>query len=531
MTPHPLHCIIPIMATLKVYNISARSFFWYRIIPGIIVILLLTAPFWTSFLGIYDVILIYVGFLTSYITYKSAQTALTNVIGYRWMQRDIKRNWKSEIMKLEFSKLPNPDQLPPNLTKLYHLIIIPIYKEPFELLDHTFAAISAQDYPFLKNTIIVATVEESAGEKQKKTLARLKRKYASRVRSIWDFYHPSGIAGEVVGDACANLRWGALQASRKLAHEKINPKQVVFTKYDSDTRIHPKFLSALTYSYLTTEKRLNSFFGPGILLYTNNQWRVPPITRVFFSTLSLGVLNEWIADRSKKQSFSCYSANFRLLEKIDFWDAGTGAEDTYFYWNAILHLDGDFTGHVFFLPITMDAVEGKDFWSSIKSLYKQQLRWGWGALIMPIALQGMSWNRNIAFGTKLEKFAILFRAYSFMLTAGLLMTITTPILTLLNKDFGYSSVSYNLPKIISFMLTVGLAFQIPTKYYTYKFYGAPPKERSFIFKVWWWVFEPFMMFVNIWTYYLIPRMQALYELTFGKNRKTFLISIEGRVEK
>ena len=510
---------------------SSASFFWFRIIPGIITIVLLTSPLWTSFLGIYDVILLYLGFVSCYLTYKSAQTAITNVIGYRWMQRDIARNWKEELKRLDFTTLPQPEQLPRDLSQIYHLLFIPFYKEPFDLLDKTFQAIASQDYLLPKNIIVVAAVEERAGEEQKKVMARLKKKYGKILGGVWDFYHPFGIPGEVIGDACANLRWAGIKATDKLAESKISSKNVIFTKFDSDTRIHPKFISALTYTYLTTERRMNSFFGPGILLYSNNQWRVPAVTRVLFSTLSLGVLNEWIADRGKKQSFSCYSANMRILEKIDYWDASTGAEDTYFYWNAILHLDGDLIGHAFYLPVTMDAVEGRDFWSAVKSLYKQQLRWGWGALIMPIALQGMAWNKKIRMSKKLQKFAVLFRAYSFMLTGGILISITTPILTLINHDFGYSSISYNLPRIISYLLTASLIFQLPAKYYIYKFYGAPPKERSFWFKAWWWVLEPFMMFVNIWTYYLFPRVQALYELTVGKNRKTFIVAIEGRMEK
>lgn len=510
---------------------SSSSFFWYRIIPGVITIVLLTSPLWTSFLGIYDVILLYIGFVASYITYKSAQTAITNIIGMKWMKRDMARDWNRDLMKLDFGTLPQPKILPDKLSDLYHLIFIPIYKEPFDMLDETFSAIASQDYPFMKNVIVVAAVEERAGEEQKKVIAQLKKKYEGKFHAIWDFYHPFGIPGEVIGDACANLRWAGNKASEKLSASKINSRLTVFTKFDSDTHLHLKFLSALTYSYLTAEKPMNSFFGPAILLYSNNQWRVPAITRVFFSTLSLGVLNEWIADRGKKQTFSCYSANMSILEKIDYWDASTGAEDTYFYWNSLLHLDGDFGGYPFYLPVTMDAVEGHDFWSAIKSLYKQQLRWGWGALIMPIAIQGMAMNRKIPVGRKINRFAVLFRAYSFLLTGGLLVSMTTPLLTLLNNDFGYSSVSYLLPRIISYLLTASLVFQLSTKYYIYKFYGAPPKDSSFWFKAWWWTLEPFMMFVNIWTYYLFPRVQALYELTVGKSRKKFIVSIEGRVEK
>lgn len=509
---------------------SRTSFFWYRIIPGVIAVGLLTSPLWTSLLGIYDIILIYLAFLATYILYKSIQTAITNYFGYRWMHRDMIRDWADELRKLNFSKLPELETHPPSLKDLYHLIFIPIYKEPLDLLEKTFDAIANQDYPNMKNVIIITAVEERAGEPQKKVIQKVKEKYSTKVKAIWDFYHPFGLPGEVVGDACANLRWAGVEASKRLAEEGIPSKHTIFTKFDSDTRIHSKHLSALTYIYLTSEKRTHKFYGPAVLTYSNNYWDVPALTRMFFGTLTLGIINEWITEKHKKQSFSCYSGNFEILEKSDFWDASTGAEDTYYFWNVFLHLDGDFTGETFYLPTTMDSVEGKTTWGSLKALYKQQLRWGWGVLIMPIAIQGMRWNKNISAAKKISKFGVLFRAYSFLLTSALLLTLTMPILSFINGDLEFSTVSYSLPRVISILLTSSLIFQIPAKYYLWRFYGSPPEDRSVLFKIWWWTLEPLLMFVNIWTYYLIPRLQAIYELTFGKNRKKFLVAIEARTE-
>lgn len=518
------------MATLKVYNMSRASFFWFRIIPGAIAILLLTLPFWTSLLGIVDVVLLYLAFLATYVLYKSAQTAIANIIGYRNTNRDSGRDWAGDLQDLKVGNLPDRDTLPSNPDDLYHLIFIPIYKEPYDVLKPTFDALATQDYPHMDKVIIVAAVEERAGEEQKKVIRKIKKKYASKFGDIWDFYHPFGIPGEVVGDACANLRWAGVESSKKLAAEKKSSKHTLFTKFDSDTRLHPKHLSALTYKYLTNEKRLNTFFSPSTVIYSNNYWKVPGITRVFFGTLTLGIIAEWVMEKHKKQSFSCYSGNFMRLEKADFWDATTGAEDTYYFWNMFLHLDGDFIGEPFYLPARMDSVEGTSLIGSLRALYKQQLRWGWGVLIMPMAIQGMSWNPKISLGQKISKFGVLFRAYNFLLTTGLLLTLAMPVLTLINGNLEYSSISYNLPKIISYLLTASMIFQIPTKYYIWKYYGSPPKKKSFLFKAYWWTLEPFLMFVNLWTYYLLPRIQAIYEMTVGKQRKKFLVAIEGRLE-
>ncbi|MEA3357765.1 MAG: glycosyltransferase family 2 protein [Patescibacteria group bacterium] len=517
------------MATLKLYSTSKKAFVLFRILPGLLTLTLLTSPIWTSILGIHDVVIMYLAFISAYVFYKSAQTTFGNIIGYKRMLRDLARNWSKDLSSMRLRELGNSDQLPENLQGLYHLIFIPIYKEPYEDIKKTFLALAKQDYPVLKNVIIVTTVEERAGPKQKIVIQKLKKEFQKYFFDIWDFYHPENIPGEIVGDACANLRWGAINATRVLEKKNISSKHVIFTKFDSDTRLNPKHLSALTYTYLTNDNRLNKFYSPAVQIYSNNYWRVPAITRVFSSALTLGIVGEWVTDKEKKQSFSCYSSNFKTLERTNYWDASTGAEDTYFYWNTFLYFNGDFAGEEFYLPVTMDAVEGKDYLSALGSLYKQQLRWGWGAIIMSIAAQGMSWNPKIKLMHKFSKLRLLFNVYNLTLTMGILLTFGIPILTIMNQELEFSSTSYLLPRITSIILTASLIFQIPSKYYLWKYYGAPPKSKSFLFKVWWWTLEHFLQFVNIWTYYLLPRIQAQYEMTLGKNRKKFFIAIEGRI--
>ncbi|MFH1547391.1 MAG: glycosyltransferase family 2 protein [bacterium] len=513
------------------YDMEKRSFLWYRVIPGVITLVIATSPIWASFLGIYDWLILYLAFIATYITYQSGLVVIANFIGFKRMKRDMRRNWRGNLIKIDFKKLPDSNQIPSKLSDIYHVIFVPIYTEPFEDLDKTFEKIANQDYPYLKKVIISLAVEERAGKGAKEVVKMLKEKYEKRFYAIWDSFHPEGIPGEIIGDACANLRWAGESVSSKLKDLEIDSQNVIFTKFDADTWIHEKFLSALTYKYLKSPRRTSKFFSPAILIYSNNYWRVPSITRMFSAALTLGVLSEWVAMRKSKQTFSCYCANFKLLEDMNYWDASTGAEDTYFYWNALLHKDGDFEGVEFYLPVTMDAVEGKDRISSLKSLYKQQLRWGWGVLIMCIALQGMAKNRKISLIRKLDRFMVLFRAYNFFLTMSILLSFSMPLLTLINRELEFSSTSYLLPRIISIMLTISMLFQIPQKYFIYKYYGAPPKESSIFFKAWWWTLESLVTIVNVWTYYLIPKVQAQFELTIGKDRKKFFVSSEGKTEK
>jgi cellulose synthase/poly-beta-1,6-N-acetylglucosamine synthase-like glycosyltransferase len=511
------------------YDMSKKSFWLYRILPGFLTIVMMAAPFWTSFLGIYNWLIVYLAFIATYVLYEAVLIVVGNIVGYKRMLRDVDRDWRGDIRKLNFNKLSSKKQIPQSLKGLYHVIFIPTYKESYEDLEKGLRTVVDQDYPHMDKVIVVYAVEERAGDEQKKKVRKLIKKYSKYFYGIWDFYHPEGISGEIVGDACANLRWAGVQASKRLKKEKINSQHTVFTKYDSDTRIHSKFLSALTYTYLTSSRRNHKFYSPAVLIYSNNYWRVPSLTRMFSAAMTLGIVSEWVGKKRQKQSFSCYSANFKLLEDINFWDASTGAEDTYFYWNAWLHQDGDFEGEEFYLPVTMDAVEGKNHLGSLNSLYKQQLRWGWGAIIMSIALQGMSNNKKISVIKKIDRFFVLFRVYNFLMTISILLAFSMPVLTFLNRELEFSSVSYLMPRTISIMLTTSLVMQLPQKYYIYKYYGAPPKKSSLLFKVWWWTLESLVTLANVWLYYLLPKLQAQFEMTVGKKRKKFFVSIEGRV--
>lgn len=508
------------MPRLRTYNMDRKTFFWYRILPGVISLILFTSPIWTSLLGIYDLLIIYLAFLAIYVFFKSIQACIGYIIGYRRMQNDTSRDWVKDLKALDFSKLPDPKILPRKLEDLHIILFIPIVKEPYDVLKKALDTYANQDYPHMEKVILVLAVEERAGPEQKKVIQKLKNYYKGKFGYIWDFYHPV-IPGEIQGDACSNLRWAAIHTSRKLQKLGINSKHCIFNKCDSDTRFHPKYLSAYTHAYLTAEDRYKKFYGTAIIIYSNNFWRIPFLIRVFTYSLTLGIVSEWVMERGKKQSFSCYGANFHLLEKIDFWDAQTGAEDTYFYWNAYLHLNGDFIGQPFFIPVHMDAVEGPTTAKSYKALYKQQVRWGWGALIMPIALQGMAWNKRIPLQKKLSRFTLLARAYNYSLTISTLLALSMPVLTLINKELEYSAITYLLPRTISYLMTASIVFQIPTKYYLWKFYGSPPKEKSLLFKIWWWGFEHFTMIINIWTYYFLPRIQSQFELTIGKKRLIF----------
>ena len=77
-----------------------------------------------------------------------------------------------------------------------------------------------------------------------------------------------------------------------------------------------------------------------------------------------------------------------MLLDIGFWQKDIVSEDSRIFWQGYLRYHGDFRVEPLFYPISMDANVAPTFWATMKNLYKQQRRWGWGCENIPYMLEG-----------------------------------------------------------------------------------------------------------------------------------------------
>ena len=104
--------------------------------------------------------------------------------------------------------------------------------------------------------------------------------------------------------------------------------------------------------------------------------------RLEANSVTLGVISDWAINKGRlRKSFSAFSVSLQTLIDANYFDVALGADDTVFYWRAFFARSGDFDGIPHYIPYSADAVEGKNFLDSHRSLYKQLLRWGWEQLI------------------------------------------------------------------------------------------------------------------------------------------------------
>lgn len=478
---------------------------------------LLTSPVWLGLL--YPPAIVYMlTFLTVYWSYMAFAHSRGLFTGYRTYREEMAVDWYLECEKLDFSSLPDKETLPASLKDVRHIIILPVVNEPEAVLKDSIDSIFNQSFP-TSQICLVFTIEQKYSEE---AIDRIRRVIGERKKDLSDlmfFVHPAGIPGEAIGDGGANRAWGSSHAVEELKSKKENIRNYIFSNLDSDHVLHKHYISRLTHLYLSTDRRDNHFYSSAVPLFDNNLWRVPLMMRLEANSVTLGVISDWSVSKGKvRKCFSAFSVSLQTLIDAKFFDVALGADDTIFYWRAFFARNGEFDGVAHFIPYSADAVEGKNFIDSHRSLYKQLLRWGWGVVDFPLSVKEFLKKNNIKKSTKISWVARHIKERVLLVNIVFLITFGFAILTFVNPYVKQSSFAYSLPKITSLILTLTLVFMIPGIYFRKKFSVPPPEKWSKIRKGLTYLEGPLIM-LNLLTYSFFPWIHAQTMMIFGKRFK------------
>src|SRR3989344_8169890 len=86
------------------------------------------------------------------------------------MRSNMKIGWLNEVKKLPLS--PNS----PKWQDIYHLVILPMYKEPYDVVKESFESLRKANYPKDK-FIVVLACEERGGEESKKVAEKISAEF------------------------------------------------------------------------------------------------------------------------------------------------------------------------------------------------------------------------------------------------------------------------------------------------------------------------------------------------------------------
>ncbi len=431
--------------------------------------------------------------------------------GYDRMKAYEETNWLGELEKIE---MPRKNGLKVvSWRDLYHLVILPMYKEPLAVVRPCFLALRESDYP-KDRMIVVLSCEEGGRELSEETVKKISEEFKNDFFKLLITWHPQGLPGEIPGHG-SNDAWAGKFALKEIIDPlRIPYENTIISSFDIDTCAFPKYFSCLSYHYLTAEKPTRTSFQP-IPLYINNIWQTPVISRVFaFSSTFWHTMNQ---ERPEKLiTFSSHSMSFKALVDVGFKRPNVVSDDSRIFWQCFLQFDGDYRTVPLYYPVSMDANAAGSFWQTMKNIYRQQKRWAYGADEVPYFLFGFLKNKKIPFSKKVSFSWEAIEGYVSWATSAILIFFLGWLpLRLGGSDFAHTLVSYNLPLITSWILTFSMMGLLISVYFSLIL--LPPKPLSYgrykylYFALEWLLLPTIMIFFTA-----IPALDAQTRLMLGK---------------
>ena len=473
-----------------------------EVIPGALTWLVITSPVWLALkLPFFVAYLVLLADLYWFFT--AFRIAILVIIGYRRMRRAEATDWLTRL-KEDF---PSPWQ------PLYHLAVIPTFKEELPILETTFAALAASDFP--RERIFVALgLEQRDGERGQDVARSIMTKYGAAFGGIWITVHPDGLPGEVRGPA-TNRNFALRNALKEFAKRNIPYQEVLVTTLDADFAVHPHFLSGVTHAYLSTpaEVRLKRSFT-GVFLYNNNYWQTATPMRIMASGTAFWQLSEMVWS-DKYINFASMTINLATLVDLDFWIPDRVNDDAGFYWKAYYHFQGDYKVIPHYLPISADAVQDASLVKSLQNQYLQLKRWAYGVEHIPFFVKSYFTHTSMPFWDKADKLLFIFWIYVKWGTLVFLITFGGLLIPLVSPEFRQSVVSYNLNTLASWLLTAAFFGLFSTAIVSEKVVPPRPKEWNIIWRIWsyiQWILLPLVLV----TIASVPALDAQTRLMFGK---------------
>lgn len=382
--------------------------------------------------------------------------------GYRLMKKNLQTDWMAILAETRFAESRRASQggedlKSPKWEDVYHLIILPMYNEPYEVVAETFESLKKNRYPKDK-FIVVLAAEEKTEPKSTEVAEKIRQNFEKDFFRLLVTSHPTNLPGEISGKG-SNSAWAAKEARKLIDELKIPHENIIVSVFDVDTQVFPDYFGCLTWNFLTCENPQRSSFQP-VPFFTNNIYQTPALARVmaFSSTFWQMILQ---ARPDRLVTFSSHSMPFRALVEIGYWTTNVVSEDSRIFWQCFLRYNGDWRAIPLLYPVSMDANVAPSFWKTLINIYKQQRRWAYGAENISYILNGFIKNKLIPFKKKIFWVWNQIEGFHSWATHSLIIFALGWLPVLLGgKIFNYTLLSYQLPQItrnIMLAASIGIA--------------------------------------------------------------------------
>lgn len=413
-----------------------------EVLPGFFSWNLILFPYWGIFL-IPNIVAYFILVFNLYWFYQSFQIAISAIVSHLKIQASINYDWKNDLKSF------------PDWQKVHHVVIVPTYKEPLYILERTLSSLANQDLPKKQITVVLAMEEKELEEERISKVQALNKQFAGIFGNLFITVHRL-VSGEVTGKA-SNERYAAVWTKKKLVDELgMDINYMTVTSCDADHKYHPKHFSYLTFKFLDNPNRYKYFWQPAVMYY-NNIWELPAITRVpnTFSTIwNLAMLSR----KDRLINAQNYSLSFKLLDEVGYWDPDKIPEDWGIFFKAYYQKRGEIEVEPIYLPLHADAPQSTSLWKTLKNQYEQYKRWSWGVSDDPWIIKNYLLTPGVPFWDKTMRLIFVLWSHFMWPVNWFIITIGLTVPVLLNPAFGRTILGYTVPRLSSYVLTIALLF-------------------------------------------------------------------------
>lgn len=439
---------------------------------------------------------------------------------YNKLKKGLKIDWRKKCQKLT--------SINKNISRwedVIHLIIFPITRESLDVIRPSIEKIAEGIYPTEK-MIMVLTIEERGGPEVLKNANKMKDLYNDRFRNFIVTVHPDGLVGEMKGKG-ANQAWAAEVVKKQVVdHEALDQNKIMVSVFDIDTIISEQYFYCLSYLFLTVENPYRASYQP-VPVYHNNIWQAPFFARVAASSNTFWQMMQQIR-QEKLATYSSHSMPWKALNDIGFWSKTMVSEDSRIFWHCFCYYNGDYRVEPMYYPVSMDATMDKNTMETIKSLYKQQRRWGWGVENVPYLI--FNFIKNWKKYPKNKFFSRIFvQIYGFhsWATNALIIGVIGWMPMLLGGDrFNETVLSTNLPFVTRTLMMAAMSGLVLSAIVSSLLLPKKPKKYGF-FKTSAMVLQWLILPLSIIIFGAIPGLEAQTRLMLNK-RLGFFVTPKSR---
>ncbi len=424
--------------------------------------------------------------VTIYAAFSMVIAAAAALIGYRRIHKWEQTDWSNPL---------NPP--------VRHLVIIPNYREPLNVLRTTLRRL-AESQIASKQVIVVLAMEES-DDQARSTAAQLQAEFAACFQRLITTIHPKGLPNEVRGKS-ANLAWAARRSTEELSSAGYDLAQCVITVADADSLLHPRYLECVTYQFVTSSRREETIWQAPIF-YHNNLEAVSPLfepMHSYSSALQLAFLGQGLA-------FSTYSMSARLAAKLGWWDVNVIAEDQHMFIKGYIRQRGNLMLDPIYLPVSACVVTGHGFWNTCLNRYQQTVRHAWGAEEVGYAFDQVLFEAKMPPLRAVQLLARVLIDHVLAIAIPALTLILVPLLFLLQPEIAHQALTMPQLPLLLLSYLVMLVTSVVFWRIDVRLRPHPPKARAALVTALSFVLQPIMLLLLV----ALPALVAQTRLLLG----------------